>query len=315
MTTTILVVDDSEVERLLVEGILSKNRTYHVMLATNGRDALRRIERDPPDLVLTDQVMPEMDGVELVRTIRRRFPTIPVVLMTAYGGESTAVEAFEAGAASYIPKARRAERLVEAVDRVVEHTRAARNRARLSRSMLGYHCRFALENDPDLIRALVDQVEAKMSGVGFGDTVERIRVGEAFEEALLNAMYHGNLEITQHELDAIRSELDDDLLRRLIEERCRDPQVSERRIVTIVHLTSDEVRFVVRDEGRGFNRVLTLSDDSTGSFESGRHRGFTLIRSIMDEVKFNDAGNELILHRSTRRGVLEQQVETHSSSS
>ncbi len=272
------------------------------------------IKRKAPDLVLTDMVMPEMDGVQLVRAIRRDYPEVPVILMTAYGDESTAIEAFEAGAASYVPKARRAERLVETVDRVVEHAKAAHNREKLSRRMLEYHCRFSLESDRELIRALVDQVEERMAGVGFGDAVERIRVGEAFEEALLNAMYHGNLEITRHELDAIRSELDDHLLGRLIEERCRDPRIAPRRVLAIIHLTSDEVRFVIRDEGCGFNRMLTEPKDSSNSFDSGRHRGFTLIRALMDEVKFNDAGNELILQRSARRDSRELHPEPLSAS-
>lgn len=298
MNVTILVVDDAEVERLLIEGVLCKNPNYRVVLAENGEDALKKIDQCLPDLVLTDLVMPEMDGVQLVRAVRRDYPEIPVILMTAYGDESTAVAAFEAGAASYVPKARKAERLLETVGRVVEHSMAGQCRERLAQSMLEYHCRFALENDPELIRALVDQIQEKMAGLGFADAVERIRIGEAFEEALLNAMYHGNLEIGRNELDRIRSELDDRLLRRFVEERCRDPRIGERRILVVTHLTVNEVRFVIRDEGRGFNRMFDAPDDPSASFETGRHRGLTLIRSLMDEVKFNDAGNELTLRRN-----------------
>ena len=109
MAVNILVVDDSLVERVLVEGLLRKDPTYQVQLAANGRVALEVLEKESPDLVVTDLVMPEMDGLELVRTMRNRYPTIPVILMTAYGDESTAVEALESGAASYVPKAQKAE--------------------------------------------------------------------------------------------------------------------------------------------------------------------------------------------------------------
>ncbi|MCH8177635.1 MAG: NRDE family protein, partial [Proteobacteria bacterium] len=64
----------------------------------NGKQALAKIAASPPDLVVTDLMMPEMNGLELVRTIRRRHADIPVILMTAYGDESTAIEALEAGA-------------------------------------------------------------------------------------------------------------------------------------------------------------------------------------------------------------------------
>jgi len=307
MTISILVVDDAEVERLLIEGVLCRNPNYRIVLAENGKEALRRIEESPPDLVLTDLVMPEMDGVALVRAIRGHHPQIPVILMTAYGDESTAIEAFEAGAASYVPKARKAERLLETVARVVEHAMAGQRRERLGQSMLEYHCRFALENDPLLIRSLVDQIQERMAGLGFADLVERIRIGEAVEEALLNAMYHGNLEITRDELNRVRAELDDHLLVRFVEQRCKDPRIRERRILVVVQLTRHEARFVIRDEGRGFNRMFDVPDDA-GAFEWGRHRGLTLIRSLMDEVEFNDAGNELTLRRTRNQGRIVQQA-------
>ncbi|MEO8165525.1 MAG: hypothetical protein ABI619_09025 [Betaproteobacteria bacterium] len=64
----------------------------------------------------------------------------------------------------------------------------------------------------------------------FGDTVERIQTGEALEEALRNAMYHGNLEIDEREMARVRDELDHHLLSRLVDERCRDSHIRERMI-------------------------------------------------------------------------------------
>ncbi len=119
MTTNILVVDDSHVERLLVEGLLRKNPDFRVEQAENGKEALDRLAVRPSDVVVTDLVMPDMDGLELVRAVRRGHREIPVILMTAYGDETIAVEALEAGAASYVPKSQRAERLLETVNRVV----------------------------------------------------------------------------------------------------------------------------------------------------------------------------------------------------
>ena len=63
-----------------------------------------------------------------------------------------------------------------------------------------------------------------MTAQGLGDTVERIRVGEGLEQALLNAMFHGNLEITERELAAARAQLDDQPLQDLVADRCRDPR-------------------------------------------------------------------------------------------
>ena len=87
--------------------------------------------------------------------------------MTAYGDESTAALALEAGAASYVPKAQRAERLVPAVDRAAEYVMAHRSREQLAQCMFEYHCRFALENDRRLLHAFAAQMQQTMVGMGF----------------------------------------------------------------------------------------------------------------------------------------------------
>ncbi|HUY92617.1 MAG TPA: response regulator [Pirellulales bacterium] len=292
MTTKILVVDDSLVERLLVKGILGRDPSFRIELAENGQEALEKIAESPPDLVVTDLVMPRLNGLELVRAVRLRDPTIPVILMTAYGDESTAVQALEAGAASYVPKAQRAERLIETVRRVAEVAAADRCRQRLSQCLLVYHCRFSLDNDPDLIRELGRLVRQIMAGVGFASLVERIRVGEALEEALLSAMYQGNLEIDEQELAKVRRELDDFFIQRLLEERRREPRIRERRIGVNVRILANEATFKICDQGRGFGALLG-GDDDMEQFEAGYKRGRTLIHALMDEVGYDEANHEL----------------------
>jgi CheY-like chemotaxis protein/anti-sigma regulatory factor (Ser/Thr protein kinase) len=303
MAITILVVDDSRVEQVLIESLLRKNPAYRVQLAGNGQEALAAIAVSAPILVVTDLVMPEMDGLELTRTIRNRYAEIPVILMTAYGDESTAALALEAGATSYVPKAQKAERLMLAVERAAEYAVANRSREQLAQCMFEYHCRFALENDRRLIHALAAQIQQTMVGMRFSDTVESIRVSEALEEALLNAMYHGNLEISRSELAEVRAELDDGMLDRLVDERSKESRNCERRIVVIAHLTRSEARFVVRDEGRGFDIASVSGDAASDRFGTGQDRGMTLIHSMMDEVTFNKVGNELVMSKRIQAPV------------
>jgi anti-sigma regulatory factor (Ser/Thr protein kinase) len=217
--------------------------------------------------------------------------------MTAYGDESTAVKALEAGAASYVPKAQKAERLMSAVDRVAQYAVANRSPEGLAQCLFEYHCRFALKNDRRLIRALVGRVQQAMSGIGFTDIVEHVRIGEALEEALLNAMYHGNLEISNDELSQARAELDEHVLDDLVAERCKEARIAQRRIIVIVHLKESEARFVIRDEGCGFNAMLVAGKDTPDDFAFRHYRGMTLIRTLMDEVTFNKAGNELVMRK------------------
>ena len=110
-------------------------------------------------------------------------------------------------------------------------------------------------------------------------------------------MYHGNLEISKRELAEVRSQLDDHILDRLIEERCKSSTIGGRRILVVVQLSRDEARFVIRDEGRGFNKAYATSDPKLDRFTAGQSRGMTLIHSMMDEVTFNSAGNELTMRK------------------
>jgi DNA-binding NtrC family response regulator len=77
---------------------------YDVEVAQNGLEAIEKMERDVFDLVLTDLKMPEMDGLELLKTIKGTRPEMMVILMTAYGSIETAVEAMKSGANDYITK-------------------------------------------------------------------------------------------------------------------------------------------------------------------------------------------------------------------
>lgn len=114
----LLVVDDEEPQRLMLEGILTR-AGFCVVTAANGREAADLLEREAFDLVLTDQRMPVMDGLELLEQVRRLASGLPVVLMTAYGTVSTAVEAMKRGAADYLTKPFERDELLLVVDKVL----------------------------------------------------------------------------------------------------------------------------------------------------------------------------------------------------
>ena len=100
----ILVVDDEAPVRDMIKKGLSQMGGYHVEVAKNGLEAIEKIEKDVFDLVLTDLKMPEMDGLELLKTLKGIRPEVMVILITAYGSIETAVEAMRLGANDYITK-------------------------------------------------------------------------------------------------------------------------------------------------------------------------------------------------------------------
>jgi DNA-binding NtrC family response regulator len=100
----ILVVDDEAPVRDMIRKGLSQMGGYDVEVAQNGVEAVEKVEKDVFDLVLTDLKMPEMDGLELLKTIKGTRPEVMVILLTAFGSIETAVEAMKIGANDYITK-------------------------------------------------------------------------------------------------------------------------------------------------------------------------------------------------------------------
>ena len=122
MSTKVLVVDDKQMMRDSVGATLQR-AGYTVVVANNGKDAVGKIARHQPAVVVTDLKMPEMTGLELLQHLREADSDLPVVLMTAYGTVGDAVEAMKHGAFDFVQKPFEGDQLVVVVRRAVEHRR------------------------------------------------------------------------------------------------------------------------------------------------------------------------------------------------
>jgi two-component system, NtrC family, response regulator len=119
---TILVVDD-EVNYLTVMEALLGEESYEVLTAPGGQEALKLATNNDVDLVLTDMKMPKMNGIELLGEVKRLYPDLPVIMMTAFGTVEKAVAAMKAGAFDYILKPFKNEELLVTIARALEHHR------------------------------------------------------------------------------------------------------------------------------------------------------------------------------------------------
>jgi putative nucleotidyltransferase with HDIG domain len=121
-TENILVVDDEEAIREVVSTML-ESKGYRCSVAHNGRVAQDQIKRATPDLVLSDMIMPEMDGIKLLEWMRQYDPDVPVIMVTAIHDISTALEAIRRGAYDYILKPFEKDQLFLGVGRALQHRR------------------------------------------------------------------------------------------------------------------------------------------------------------------------------------------------
>jgi anti-sigma regulatory factor (Ser/Thr protein kinase) len=151
---------------------------------------------------------------------------------------------------------------------------------------------FVLPNDQAQIPPVVEFLAAQATRVAACDAIEQMRIGLALEEALVNALYHGNLEINTDAADTEQMcRHDVAKYRRLYQPFC------DRRIRVIASIARSAAVFVIRDEGRGFDprRLPDPTDDANLGRASGR--GVFLMRSLMDQVIFNEIGNEVTMIR------------------
>jgi anti-sigma regulatory factor (Ser/Thr protein kinase) len=161
------------------------------------------------------------------------------------------------------------------------------------------HFAFSLGNDPNLIPSLINHVQSVVASIGLCDEANVIRVCIALEEAVRNAMFHGNLELTSEQREGDSAEY-----QRLIDDRLGREPFAGRQLLVAVEVTPRSGKFVVRDQGPGFDPTKLPDPTDPENLEKVSGRGLLLMRTFMDEVKFNATGNEVtMLKRCPKAGL------------
>ena len=119
MAKNILICDDAAFMRMMIKDILTKNGYNIAGEAENGAKAVEKYAELKPDLVLMDITMPEMDGIEALKKIKASDPGASVIMCSAMGQQAMVIESIQAGARDFIVKPFQADRVLEAVKKVI----------------------------------------------------------------------------------------------------------------------------------------------------------------------------------------------------
>ena len=290
----ILVVDDSPMDRMVAGQSIELGTDYHIQYASDGIQALEHMEARLPLAVVTDLQMPDMDGMQLVKTVHKQFPKIPVILMTAHGSEDIAVEALLSGAADYVPKIRLKSDLPASVESVLALTVQNRPQRRLSRCLRHEQIEYELDNDAMLIPPLAEQLQHVAMDFDLIEPADAMRFSRSIVEALRNAIFHGNLELPFDQIR--RADRPAEAAAQFMSERQQQAPYRARRVYIDAEFTPVEARIRIRDEGPGFDvsRLPNIkSEPSHLSEDEGR--GLVLIQMFMDETLVAPPGNEITL--------------------
>ena len=119
MAKNILICDDAAFMRMMIKDILTKNGYTVVGEAENGAKAVEKYAELKPDPVLMDITMPEMDGIQALKKIKEADPSATVIMCSAMGQQAMVIESIQSGAKDFIVKPFQADRVLEAVRKVV----------------------------------------------------------------------------------------------------------------------------------------------------------------------------------------------------
>ena len=115
----VLLVDDAAFMRMVVKDTLTKNGFTDLYEAADGVEAVEKYKEVQPDLVIMDITMPNMDGLEALKTIKAQYPDAKIIMCSAMGQEAMVVEAIKSGAKDFIVKPVKPDRILKAVQQIL----------------------------------------------------------------------------------------------------------------------------------------------------------------------------------------------------
>jgi anti-sigma regulatory factor (Ser/Thr protein kinase)/DNA-binding NarL/FixJ family response regulator len=286
----VLVLSPTTALFAAVQAALNGQSDFKLHHAETSDQALQLIEPKGISVVLTTLLPGRSEPLDFVKHMRKHHPLVPVVLLTEEGNDELAFRALKAGAANYVPVRSLSQDLRETLTTVLAAAEVDRRRACLMRSLTQSQLEFTIGNDPMLIPCIVQLFQENVTGMGLCDETTCIRLGIALEEAILNAMYHGNLEVSSE----LRRD-GDQPYRDLIEQRKHQEPYCKRTVTIRATLSRDEAVYVIRDQGPGFDPSRLPDPTDPANLESTSGRGLLLIRTFMDEVYHRDGGREIVM--------------------
>ena len=289
MNRLVLVVDDDELIRQSLSQFL-QHRGFHVLTAKNGEEGFDLYQRERPEITFTDLEMPRMGGLELMKEILSVDKEAHIVVMTAFGHEEAILEALRGGAEDFFKKPLDYTEVNEALTNLETKILEAEGHGVDQGFVLEERIRLEIPNDLNIVSTVVNKITASLRYFYESAIVHGIQ--GALIEMIVNAIEHGNLGISYEEKTQA---LEEDRLNAMILEKSQQPDLARKRVSIDYHLNAENVTYVITDEGSGFNIEELPDPGDPENLWLGHGRGILMTQALMDDVKYNDKGNEVAL--------------------
>jgi len=282
--TVLVVADNADTQTVILEHARAKG--HSVISAATPALGLSTFDMTQPDIVITDLFLPEQEGIMLVKQIRERRPTCPVVLLTDAGQVESTMEGLRAGALDYVQQPIHENAFAQVLQRAIQRLPASVDDAP-GVERLEYV--LAMGSDPSFVESTVTWL---IQGTAMELMEARqLHLRAALQELVMNAVEHGCLELRYHDkAEAVAKDRYDELIR----QRRQYARFRNRR-VTIRAIYDKRQRILtyqIADEGKGFNwKAYVKSGVEVCPPGDASGRGIFLARSFFPDIAYNDRGN------------------------
>ncbi len=284
----VLIADDEEILRQILSRFL-KQAGFEPIEAKDGREAIELFRLSHPVVVVSDIMMPHMDGLTLLNEIRKIDKNAMVILMTGYGNEEILLEALRGGAVNFFKKPFNFKELIQFIESVVRHRIEPDLSFLFSKHLVEEEKYFEIPTYETNVLPVINQITLHLKKIVPDCEILNLKIG--IEEMIANAVEHGNLGISFEEKHRA---LEEGKWGAILESRLNSDNNRNKLIKIKSILKKDTFTVKISDEGSGFD-WRSLPDVSADNLLSYNGRGIFLTKIYYDEVKYNNIGNEVTL--------------------
>lgn len=285
---TLLVVDDEQFVRQLCADALDR---YRVILAADGQQALQLLNSQEIDIVLSDVVMPQLDGLELLSTINKQWPDLPVIMMTGHTEKNVILLALKNGASDFISKPINVLQLQTTVDKIIERTRLRQELTNLKQlnqlknDFLGL-VSHKLKTPTTAISLFIENLAGGITDPAAEDFTKTLAMVQTetqhLEKLIQDLLYYSDLLLQDRQLQL----------------EPLDPEQIAAQVASNVELSALE-------KGLHFSVSLSFPPE-TPTLSLDRNRLSFALRALLDNaIKFTPAGGKVTLAGKIRNHRLE----------
>ena len=291
----LLIADDSpEFMESLKEFL--ENLGHVVFCASDGEQALQIFGNQNIDGVFCALTLPKLGGLELLKEVKSANSNRPFVMLCPQNDSEGAINALQLGACDYLIKSIQTADLQRTLDRVVSlHEGFNFSNSEMDHSVQESRT-LEINNDYECVNGIVGFITQDLPTYGILEQDQLFYMNMLLKEALENAIFHGNLELNSE----IRLENPNLFYETAGKKREIDPY-KNRKVIVHYDINRNSAKYVVRDEGKGFVHSNLFDSEDPENLPRIKGRGLVMIMNFMDEVFWNDKGNEITMVRYRKR--------------